>query len=1113
MKTNSRIQIALTLAGVITLALACPSYGATMSASLTAPAVNGLDIANYGAVTGTDKWFYENSAAGAAKGQTFTTGGTAALLKAVSYQVTSSQQAAPTKTYAIRVGTVTGTTFTTIRSETATQNFAWNGGEYMTWTFATPVVLSPNTTYGVDVGMTGSTSAWTTGIPYINLTANGYAGGALYNSGTNGVGTSTVALSSTDRIFHLDLEHPMRPIPESGTSVPAGNVTLGWTNLAPTTGTDVWVDVWFGTNPAALTKIVTKGLNTTATTVIAPAAATYYWRVDSYLNGVATGTPTQGDSFTFVVFDSDSDGLPDAFELAYTNPPSATSMNPGDDSDNDGLINLQEYQRGTIPNNPDTDGDSLLDGTEIAGAGVRPPTNPLMADTDGDGLGDGVESNTGTWGSAANTGTNPTKTDTDADGLKDGVETNTSAFVSATNTGTNPLVGDSDGDGAGDWYEVIASYTNPNNAGSKPNIPYPLPDPDGSTGVTNKPVKVYIMSGQSNMVGIGYVTGTLPGSLETIAKRENKFPNLVNASNGWTTRNDLRYRGVVTAIGNGLLSPGLGAADNTKLGPELGFGHVMGYHHDEPVLLLKTSQGNRSLGWDILPPGSPRVNYNGNTYAGYGESPNTWPVGGSPSPFVWYAGKQYDDFFLNESDMGATGWATGKAYPSGCQVRNTGVTYLSKSAHTSAAASEPGVGASSSTYWSVYSIENVTDVLDNFAAQYPQWAAQGFEIAGFVWWQGFGDQGEPFATNYESHLTSLINSLRSYYGNRYPGKIAPKAPFVLATIGFDGWALTGAGLTVANGQLAVSDPTKHPEFAGNVKTMESRGYWRTLAESPGTQGYHYNNNAETYMLVGDALGRGMIDLLAAAAGDTTPPTLTGSAIVDNKGGGPIIANTLVSYTVTFSEDMDATTVTAADFGNLGTAVVTIGTVSETTPGVFIVPVTPTTAGTLQLRVNATAVLKDVAGNALVTTTAIFDDTTITVNNTYATWASVNAPTGTAANDFDGDGVSNGAEYVLGGTKNTNDVGKLPQISSSGNDVIVIFNRDQTSINASTTLVIEVGTNLSAWPNIYGVPDTAVANNPGVSVVKNSPPGFDTVTLTLSKTANPIGFARIKVTAP
>jgi hypothetical protein len=39
----------------------------------------------------------------------------------------------------------------------------------------------------------------------------------------------------------------------------------------------------------------------------------------------------------------------------------------------------------------------------------------------------------------------------------------------------------------------------------------------------------------------------------------------------------------------------------------------------------------------------------------------------------------------------------------------------------------------------------------------------------------------------------------------------------------------------------------------------------TKPNSPVNQGYHYHRNAETFMLVGDALGRGMIDLLNTAS--------------------------------------------------------------------------------------------------------------------------------------------------------------------------------------------------------------------------------------------------------
>jgi hypothetical protein len=201
-------------------------------------------------------------------------------------------------------------------------------------------------------------------------------------------------------------------------------------------------------------------------------------------------------------------------------------------------------------------------------------------------------------------------------------------------------------------------------------------------------------------------------------------------------------------------------------------------------------------------------------------------------------------------------------------IRN-GQIYICKLSHTSSAASEPGLGAQWTTYWNAYSITNVVDVLDGFAAQYPQWASRGFEIAGFVWWQGHKDQGQPSATRYQSGMLNLISSLRTYYGNRYPGKIAANAPFVLGTIGFGGWTLAGDGLQVANAQLAVNNP------ANKVKTIETRSFWRELSESPGSQGHHYNNNAETYMLTGEALGRAMIDLQAATGGNTYATWIAG----------------------------------------------------------------------------------------------------------------------------------------------------------------------------------------------------------------------------------------------
>lgn len=186
------------------------NQAAEVSASPTAPVVDGGDIANYATVTGTDKWWNENNEnAGSAKGQTFTTGPLKVFLKSITYQVTSSQKAEPTKTYKIRVGSVLGNVFTELHSEFATQTFTWNGGEYMTWTFDEPVLLEANSTYGIDVGLVSTTSSWQSGIPYINVTGNGYAGGWKYKSGRSGLGTPQLALDTgRDRVFHIDLEYP-----------------------------------------------------------------------------------------------------------------------------------------------------------------------------------------------------------------------------------------------------------------------------------------------------------------------------------------------------------------------------------------------------------------------------------------------------------------------------------------------------------------------------------------------------------------------------------------------------------------------------------------------------------------------------------------------------------------------------------------------------------------------------------------------------------------------------------------------------------------------------------------------------------------------------------------
>jgi len=62
-------------------------------------------------------------------------------------------------------------------------------------------------------------------------------------------------------------------------------------------------------------------------------------------------------------------------------------------------------------------------------------------------------------------------------------------------------------------------------------------------------------------------------------------------------------------------------------------------------------------------------------------------------------------------------------------------------------------------------------------------------------------------------------------------------------------------------QLAMVDPVKYPAFIGNVKTTDTRPFWRDKSVSPSDFGYHWNHNGESQYLNGTAMGKKMIELL------------------------------------------------------------------------------------------------------------------------------------------------------------------------------------------------------------------------------------------------------------
>jgi alpha-galactosidase len=320
------------------------------------------------------------------------------------------------------------------------------------------------------------------------------------------------------------------------------------------------------------------------------------------------------------------------------------------------------------------------------------------------------------------------------------------------------------------------------------------------------PFKITHLNQQGNALG-WYARMDIPGTLKTVVNHDAKFKYLVDDKGEFVPRDDVWYKGVVTATADKWLDIGCGAG--SAIGPELGFGHMVGNLHDEPVLILKASQGNRSLGWDFLPPGSESFEHTDAegviwVYAGYKQSPERWQKGSEPKPIEWYAGKQYDDCF-----------------------------------------------------------NAAKEVLANFDEKFPHWKGRGYEIAGFGWWQGHKDGGEqgkgvagPHASRYEHNLAHLINTLRKEFN-------APKAPFVVATCGFnggEGWEPGSSADTIFKAQMNVSDPAKHPDFAGTVKSVDTRPFYRAPEVSPRNQGFHYHGNAETYMLVGEAMGKAMVEM-------------------------------------------------------------------------------------------------------------------------------------------------------------------------------------------------------------------------------------------------------------
>ncbi len=330
--------------------------------------------------------------------------------------------------------------------------------------------------------------------------------------------------------------------------------------------------------------------------------------------------------------------------------------------------------------------------------------------------------------------------------------------------------------------------------------------------VGNGKLKVFIMSGQSNMEGAGKVdlggdpkTGSREpniigglGSLRAmVVNNPGRYDYLVDPANpvtyagraggenlpGWVARRDvwISYWGGVggnpfpnvatVERRNGPITVGFGGQNGMPegyIGPEYGFGQIIGNAMADPVLIIKVSWGGRSLAGDFRLPSS--------------------------------------------------GGTVGKSYK--------------------------------------ILVEKVHEVLKNLKKYCPNYQGQGYEIAGFGWHQGWNDRiNADYTAQYETNLTNLIKDLRAEFR-------APKMRFVIGATGMGDANLDPTAVALIAAQTAVSDPARHPEFAGTVATVDTRPFDYGINSPSPPNGYHWNFNGESYFHIGENMGLAMMGLMA-----------------------------------------------------------------------------------------------------------------------------------------------------------------------------------------------------------------------------------------------------------
>ncbi len=313
-----------------------------------------------------------------------------------------------------------------------------------------------------------------------------------------------------------------------------------------------------------------------------------------------------------------------------------------------------------------------------------------------------------------------------------------------------------------------------------------------------KPLKVFIMSGQSNMEGHAEIRtfdyiGKDPLTAPILKEMRNPDGTPRVCDKVWMSYLTGPYDGSANGEGLGKLTAGFGARGNQptkdggKIGPEFTFGIYMEKGLNEPILIIKTAWGGRSLNTEFRPPSAGQYKLPKEIQ----EVWDTYPQGAHGVPKLEDRKKWQDD-----------------------KDAASGVFYRMMIDHVKKVLADP---------------KRVCPAYD---------PKEGYELAGFVWLQGFNDlvDGTTYpGPNKPGKYDLYSDLLAKFIRDVRKDLSAPKMPFVIGVLGVGGENENEVF------RKAMAAPADMPEFKGNVIAVPTAPFWdHDIAAAEPKQGA-YNN--------------------------------------------------------------------------------------------------------------------------------------------------------------------------------------------------------------------------------------------------------------------------------